>query len=121
MGKQVLVIDDSPSIRALMAMALERSGYAVVSAEDGQAAFDLLDGRHLDAIVCDLNMPRMDGLAFLRVLRNDPRYRRVPVLVLTTESRPEMKAAVRTGGAQAFLNKPCMPGVFVDAVQRLCS
>jgi len=121
MPRTVMLIDDARSIRMLMRSALEQKGYAVLEAEDGEAALELLDGRALDAIVCDLNMPRMDGLSFLRYLRNHPSYRRVPVAVLTTETRPEMKAAVRTGGANAFINKPCPPGVFVDVVNRLCA
>lgn len=120
MGRNVLVIDDSSSVRTLMALALSRSGYTVQEAQDGEAAIDLLDGRDIDVIVCDLNMPRMDGLSFLRWLRVHPRYKRVPVAVLTTETRPEMKMAVRTGGANAFIKKPCQPGAFVDAVNRLC-
>lgn len=121
MMRRVLLIDDSPSIRSLMSMALERSGYAVEEAEDGEAAIERLDGRDVDVIVCDLNMPRMDGLSFLRWLRVHPRYKRVPVAVLTTETRTEMKMAVRTGGANAFIKKPCAPGAFVDAVNRLCN
>lgn len=121
MGRQVLLIDDSKAVRTVLRLALEREGYEVREAGDGELAIDHLDGRPLDAIVCDLNMPNMDGVAFLRVLRNDPRYKRVPVLVLTTDSRPHMKAAIRTGGAQAYLKKPCHPGVFTNAVNALCN
>jgi two-component system, chemotaxis family, chemotaxis protein CheY len=120
MPRQVLLIDDSQAVRTLMSMALERSGYTVQQAEDGEAAIEMLDGRDIDVIVCDLNMPRMDGLSFLRWLRVHPRYRRVPVAILTTETRPEMKLAVNTGGANAYIRKPCHPGEFVDAVDRLC-
>lgn len=120
-ARQVLLIDDSASVRALMALALKQSGFEVLEAEDGEAAIDWLDGRSLDAIVCDLNMPRMDGLSFLRYLRMHPRYRRVPVAVLTTETRPEMKAAVRTGGANAYIRKPCKPTEFISVVQHLCA
>ena len=121
MGRQVLLIDDSKAVRTVMRLALEREGYEVREADDGELAIDHLDGRPLDAIVCDLNMPNMDGVAFLRVLRNEPRSKRVPVLVLTTDSRPHMKAAIRTGGAQAYLKKPCHPGAFTDAVNALCN
>jgi two-component system chemotaxis response regulator CheY len=120
-NRNVLLIDDSKAVRSLMSMALERSGYVVQEAEDGEAAIELLDGRDISVIVCDLNMPRMDGLSFLRWLRVHPRYRKVPVAVLTTETRPEMKVAVKTGGANAYIRKPCAPGEFVDAVNRLCN
>lgn len=120
MPRQVLVIDDSPSIRMLVTLALQRAGFEVQQAEDGEAAIEMLDGRHLDAIVCDLAMPRMDGLSFLRWLRMHPRYRSVPLLVLSTESRADVRLAVRTEGAQAMMTKPCRPTDLADTVLRLC-
>lgn len=120
MPRQVLIIDDSASIRMLVSLALERAGFGVQQAADGESALEMLDGRPLDAIVCDLAMPRMDGLSFLRLLRLHPRYRSVPLLVLSTETRAEVRTAVRIQGAQAFINKPCRPGDLVDAVLRLC-
>lgn len=120
MPRQVLVIDDSTSIRMLVTLALERAGFDVQQAEDGEAAIELLDGRPLDAIVCDLAMPRMDGRSFLRWLRQHPRYRTVPLLVLSTETRVDVRTSLRIQGAQAFMSKPCRPGDLVDAVLRLC-
>jgi two-component system, chemotaxis family, chemotaxis protein CheY len=120
MSAPVLVIDDSPTIRTLMRSALERAGYAVHEAIDGEDAYEQLDGRTLGLIVCDLAMPRMDGLSFLRLLRHHPRYRFTPVLLLSTETRPDRKAAIKAAGAQAFLPKPCRPSDLVDAVRRLC-
>ena len=76
MAKNILVIDDSPSIRALMRLVLEQAGHQVFDAADGEDAYELLDGRRLDLILCDLAMPRMDGMSFLRLLRHHPRYRR---------------------------------------------
>ena len=121
MPRHVLVIDDSEIIRSVMSSALEDAGYAVDTAEDGQAALDLLDGRPIDTIVCDVSMPRLDGLGFLQSLRANARNARVPVLMLTTDARVSTKGAAQAGGAQAYLVKPCKPGVFVDAVNRLCA
>ena len=120
MPRSVLLIDDSPAVRTLMRLALEREGYAVQEAEDGEAAVSLLDGRTVDVIVCDLNMPRMDGLSFMRWLRSHAVYRKVPLAVLTTETRPHMKLAVNTGGANAYIRKPCQASEFIDTVNRLC-
>ncbi|MCB1994943.1 MAG: response regulator [Rhodoferax sp.] len=114
-----MLVDDSASIRALMRMALEQAGYRVVEACDGQDAIDRLVDSTPDGIVCDLTMPRLDGLGFLRYLRHHPSLRRVPLMLLTTESRQEVKDQARVQGAQAFLNKPCRPGDLVAAVQRL--
>ena len=121
MPRSVLLIDDSDIIRTVMALALEQEGYAVQSAEDGQAALALLAGRRFDTIVCDVSMPRLDGLGFLQQLRRDPRYRSVPVLMLTTDGRASTKGSARDSGAQAYLTKPCRPDVFVDAVNRLAA
>ena len=116
----VLVVDDSPSVRELLRLALERAGYAVCEATDGEDAYEKLDGRALGMVVCDLSMPRMDGLSFLRLLRHHPRYRFTPVLVLSTETRPERRAAAKAAGAQAYINKPCRPSDLVGVVERLC-
>jgi two-component system, chemotaxis family, chemotaxis protein CheY len=121
MPRHVLVIDDSEIIRSVMCSALQDAGFSVDSAEDGQAALALLDGRPIDTIVCDVSMPRLDGIGFLQSLRAHARYGRVPVLMLTTDARDATKGAARAGGAQAYLTKPCNPGVFVDAVNRLCA
>ena len=121
MPRHVLVIDDSEIIRSVMSSTLEDAGYAVDTAEDGQAALDLLDGRRIDTIVCDVSMPRLDGIGFLQSLRANTRYARVPVLMLTTDARASTKGAAQAGGAQAYLTKPCKPGVFLDAVNRLCA
>ncbi len=120
MAAPVLVIDDSPSVRQLTRMMLERAGYNVIEATDGEDAYEKLDGRPLGMILCDLAMPRMDGLSFLRLLRHHPRYRSTPLVVLSTETRQEQRTAARVAGAQAFIPKPVRPADLVDTVQRLC-
>jgi len=121
MSRTVMVVDDSPTVRALLRNALERAGYDVLEAEDGEDAIEMLDGRTLGLVVCDLAMPRVDGLSFLRYLRMHPRYRFTPLVVLSTETRPQVRDTARASGAQAFINKPCTPGQLVSAVQRLCA
>lgn len=121
MAKTVLVVDDSPSIRALLGLSLKGAGYQVLEAEDGEAAIDHLDGRDLGLIVSDLSMPRMDGLSFLRYLRMHPRYKTTPLMLVTTETRIPVKEAARRQGAQAFMNKPVAPAEFLAAVKRLCA
>lgn len=120
MAKTILVIDDSASIRALMRLVLEQAGHQVFEASDGEDAYELLDGRTLDLILCDLAMPRMDGMSFLRLLRHHPRYRHTPLALVTTETRPERRAEARSAGAQAYLAKPVRPALLLEAVQRLC-
>ena len=120
MSRTVMVVDDSSSVRTLVRGALEQAGFDVLEAADGEEAIDLLDGRTLGLVVCDLAMPRMDGLSFLRYLRMHPRYRFTPLVVLSTETRQLVRDSARQQGAQAFVNKPCTPSQLVSAVQRLC-
>lgn len=115
----VLLIDDSAAVRKLMRLALERDGYAVAEACDGEDAIDQLVALTPAAIVCDLAMPRLDGLGFLRYLRHHPRLRRVPLMLLSTETRQSVKDQARVQGAQAFLQKPCRPGDLTAAIRRL--
>jgi two-component system chemotaxis response regulator CheY len=116
----VLLIDDSEIIRALMRGVLEHEQFEVVEAADGEQAIELLDGRDIDVIVCDLQMPRMDGLSLMRWLRLHPRYKLTPLLVLSTETRPHMKQAAQQQGAQGFIAKPCTPTQLLEAVRHVC-
>lgn len=120
MSTQVLVVDDSPIIRELLRLSLEGAGFEVTEAEDGEAAVDTLKRRTPHLIVCDLSMPRLDGMGLLDVLRHDPKYARVPVLMLTVESQPEASAAAKAHGAQAFMRKPCRASDLLATVARLC-
>ena len=120
MRPTVLVVDDSPIIRELLQLALHEAGFAVVEAEDGEAATALLQRQAPQVIVSDLSMPRMDGLALLDHLRSQPAQGRIPVLMLTVETQPEARAAARSHGASAFMNKPCRAPDLVSAVVRLC-
>jgi len=115
----ILLIDDSAAVRTLMRLALERAGYGVAEASDGEHAIDQLTTLTPQAIVCDLTMPRLDGLGFLRYLRHHPRLRQVPLMVLSTETRQNVKDQARVQGAQAFLQKPCRPGDLIAAIRRL--
>jgi len=117
--KTVLLVDDSPTVRQVMRLALERAGYGVMEAGDGEHALQQLDGRRVSAIVCDLAMPKLDGMSFLKQMRALQHYRFTPVVMLTTESRAERKQDAKQLGAQAWATKPCPPSQLVDIVNRL--
>jgi len=121
MAKTVMVVDDSGSFRTVVKLALQKAGYGVVEAIDGQDACDKLDGRPLSLIVCDVNMPRMDGLALLKHLKTQDQYKSTPVIMLTAESQESKKAAGRIAGARAWITKPFQPLQLLDAVNRLCA
>lgn len=119
-NKTVMVVDDSGSFRTVVKLALQKAGYGVVEAVDGKDAVAKLNGQKLNLIVCDVNMPHMDGLAFLRHVKATSGYKFTPVIMLTTESQEAKKAEGRAAGARAWITKPFQPSQLVDAVARLC-
>lgn len=119
MSKTIMIVDDSVSIRKVVALTLKSSGYTVLEAEDGQAALELLDGRKIHLIICDVNMPRMDGLTFARSAREKDQYRFVPIIMLTTESGEEKKEEGMEAGVRAWMTKPFQPQQMMTAVSRL--
>jgi two-component system chemotaxis response regulator CheY len=118
--KTVMIVDDSGSFRTVVKLALLKAGYGVVEAVDGQDATTKLDGRKLNLIVCDVNMPNMDGISFVKHLKSTGAYKFVPVVMLTTESQDTKKAEGKAAGARAWITKPFQPSVLIDAVNKLC-
>lgn len=106
MAKTVLTVDDSPSIRRMIAMTLEEAGYAVIEAVDGRDGLDKALSQPVDAIITDQNMPNLDGLGFIRALRQHPQGKGVPVVVLSTDSAEDLKAQAREAGALGWMVKP---------------
>lgn len=119
MAKRILIVDDSASLRQLVAIALRGAGYDVVQAENGADALTKLDGERIHLVICDVNMPVMDGIAFVREARKLPRYRFLPILMLTTESRESRKREGQMAGAKAWVVKPFRPEQILNAVSKL--
>ena len=120
MGTTVLVVDDSSAMRALLGVALRQSGYTVLEARDGREALGRLEERPVDLVVSDCIMPVMDGMSFVRVLKQDPELRRIPIIMLTTESQGAQIQQGRALGVQAWIVKPFKPEKLVEAVLRVC-
>lgn len=120
MAQTILVIDDSASLRQVVTMALQGAGYEVLQAGDGMAALALLDGRKIHMAVCDVNMPRMNGIEFVKAAKALPNYRFLPILMLTTESQDSKKEEGKAAGAKAWMVKPFSPTQLVAAVSKLC-
>jgi two-component system chemotaxis response regulator CheY len=120
MAQTILVIDDSASLRQVVAMALQGAGYEVLQAGDGVAAMALLDGRKIHMAVCDVNMPRMNGIEFVKAAKALPNYRFLPILMLTTESQESKKEEGKAAGAKAWMVKPFSPASLLNAVSKLC-
>ncbi|MBC2834138.1 response regulator [Paragemmobacter straminiformis] len=106
MTKTILTVDDSPSIRKMIAMTLQEAGYAVLEAVDGQDGLAKATSAHVDAIITDQNMPNLDGLGMIRALRQHPMGRGVPIVVLSTDGDEGLKAQAREAGALGWMLKP---------------
>jgi two-component system chemotaxis response regulator CheY len=120
MGRRVMTVDDSKTMREMVGFTLRSAGFEVREAEDGRKALAALATSAADLIITDLNMPNMDGVALIHSLRADPRFRATPILMLTTESDPAKKAQGRSAGATGWLVKPFDPAKLVELVRKLC-
>ncbi|TDU25935.1 two-component system chemotaxis response regulator CheY [Panacagrimonas perspica] len=119
MSSRILAVDDSASMRQMVAFTLKSAGFDVAEAEDGQAALDLARTEKFKLVLADVNMPRMDGITLVRNLRTLAEYKFTPLLMLTTESTPEKKMEGKAAGATGWLVKPFNPEQLVATVQRV--
>jgi len=117
--KTILTVDDSRTIRDMLRMALTDAGYRVVQAADGAEGLETLEAERPDAIITDINMPTLDGFGFIEQVRRDDRFRATPILVLTTESDPEMKDRARAAGATGWIVKPFNPEKLTASLRRV--
>lgn len=120
MSKTVMTVDDSRTMREMVAFTLKGAGYSVVEAADGQQALRAMNGSKIDLVIADLNMPVMDGLSLIRNLRANPAYRTLPILMLTTESDERKKAEGRAAGATGWIVKPFNPEKLISVVRKVC-
>ncbi len=117
--KTILTIDDSRTMRELLRAALDKAGFTVIQAEDGVHGLEVLGGSEPDAIITDINMPRMNGLEFIEAVRADETRRAIPIIVLTTESDAAKKDRARRAGATGWIVKPFDPTKLVSAINRV--
>ncbi|MFQ5509391.1 MAG: response regulator [Leptospirillia bacterium] len=123
MSGVILIVDDSATIRASVKHTLDQGGYEVHQAGHGQAGLDSLkqltaSGTEVNMIISDVNMPVMDGLTFIKELKQDPAYKFTPVLMLTTESQESKKAEGKAAGAAGWLVKPFEPDTLLGVVKK---
>ena len=120
MAKTILIVDDSSSLRTLVKMSLTRAGYEVLEASDGKVALDQIDkAAKVNLVVCDVNMPNMDGITFVGELKKNPRHKFTPVIMLTTEDDSGRMAQAKAAGARAWLLKPFNPPALLDTVSKV--
>ncbi|NEV64874.1 response regulator [Thiorhodococcus minor] len=119
MGKTIMIVDDSASLRQVVGIALKGAGYDVIEASDGKDALAKLTGQKIHLIVSDVNMPNMDGITLVQEVKKLPQYRFTPIMMLTTETESDKKAQGKAAGAKAWLVKPFQPPTLLDAVSKL--
>ena len=115
----VLVVDDSVSMRKLVAETLATAGHRATEAEDGAAALEIAKGAKFDLVVTDVNMPRMDGITLVGELRKLAPFKFTPILVLTTEVDATKKAEAKQKGATGWLVKPFNPEALLATVKKV--
>ena len=116
---RILAVDDSPSMRQMVAFTLRSAGFDVTEAEDGVAALGLARKSKFDLAVIDINMPNMDGIALVRALRAEADYRFAPLLMLTTEASADRKQEGKGAGATGWIVKPFNPDQLIATIKRV--
>ncbi|MBF0311401.1 MAG: response regulator [Magnetococcales bacterium] len=119
MGKRILTVDDSSSMRQMVGLTLKGAGYEVVEAVDGQDAFKKAQTTPVDMVVTDLNMPNMDGISLIKALRALPAFKFTPIVMLTTESQAERKAEGKEAGATGWIVKPFKPEQLIGVIKKV--
>lgn len=119
MAKTILIVDDSASVRQVVSIALKGAGYEVIEGVDGKDALAKLNGQKVHLIISDVNMPNMDGITFVKEVKQLPAYKFTPVIMLTTESQEGKKQEGQAAGAKAWVVKPFLPAQMLAAVSKL--
>ncbi len=119
MSRKMLTVDDSPSVRKLVKFTLKAKGFQVSSAGDGVDALELMKQEDFDAIILDINMPRMNGLEFLKHIKANKQYASIPVIMLTTEGQDDDKDKAVALGATAYMVKPFKPTQLLTLIEKI--
>jgi two-component system chemotaxis response regulator CheY len=106
-------------MRKMVAFTLTGAGFHVVEAVDGQDALNKVQQHAIDLVLTDQNMPGLDGLGLTKKLRENPKFKSTPILILTTESSDQMKMAGRAAGATGWLVKPFDPARLIEVIQKV--
>lgn len=118
--KTILLVDDSINVRRFLSLTLEKAGYRVEQAKDGQDALEkLMSGMPLTAVICDVDMPRLDGYGFLARVKSNPAFKQLPIVMLTSRSGDKERQLALNLGATAYFSKPYNKQELLEALDRL--
>ena len=120
MAGKVLVVDDSRAIRQSISFVLEQNGFEIIEGADGLEGLEKLASEKPDLIITDVNMPNMDGITFIKKVREKPDFKFVPILVLTTESQSSVMEEGKAAGATGWIVKPFSTDKLLSAVRKVC-
>ena len=120
MSQTILVVDDSPTIVKFVSFSLRNSGFEVVTASDGMDAIEKMShlSEDVNLVITDLNMPNLDGYGLIGTLRQNERYRHMPIIILSSEDGDEDRQRGMTVGANSYLVKPFKSALLLDEVGR---
>lgn len=120
MSKKILIVDDSATVRQQVGMALTQAGFSVLEAVDGIDGKDQIEKNHdISLVVCDVNMPRMNGLEMVTQIKANGMFASLPILMLTTEGDPSLIARAKKAGAKGWIVKPFNADLLVNAAKKL--
>ena len=120
MSKHILIVDDSKTVRNLVAFIMKKEGFRITMAEDGLDGLEkLYSAGDVDLIISDINMPRMDGFTFIRTVREQEAYRDLPIVVLSTEGQEKDIQQGINLGANMYMVKPAQPDKMVKNIRML--
>ena len=118
--KKVLVVDDSATVRQQVAQVLTKVGFEVLEAADGQIGADMINGDgSINVVICDVNMPRVNGIEMVINVKSNQKNADLPILMLTTDGQPALIKKAKEAGARGWIVKPFNPAQLVAAVQKL--
>ncbi|MBC7456712.1 MAG: response regulator [Bdellovibrionaceae bacterium] len=117
---KILIVDDAKSLRNQLREDLEKGGHTISEAADGYEGLESIRQNQFDLIICDVNMPNMDGFAMCKKLRENPANASLQIFMLTTEADPEMKIRGKEVGVKAWISKPYVLDKLLVAISRVC-
>lgn len=120
MSKLILTVDDSKTMRDMVAFTLKGAGFDVLEAVDGQDALSKVAGKRIDVVITDINMPVMDGITLVKELRGQADFKATPILMLTTETDDGKRQQGKAAGATGWIVKPFDPEKLLQVVNKVC-